>query len=366
MDLIDKIGALAQRIAKQRDVIETEEATKTAFVMPFLSLLGYDVFDPLVVVPEFTADVGVKKGEKVDYALKRDGRVIMLIECKPCMAPVSGQHTSQLFRYFSVTDARFAILTNGIVYWFYTDLEQPNKMDDRPFFTFDLLDFRPGQVEELKKFANTNFDEAAIIETASDLKYGSLLMREIAAELDSPSDEFKRMLISRVWGGRMLQSVVTRFDPLVQRAVKDTVRELLNQRLSSALDNGPAAASPVPNAAAEGGETATEPEQLDNGIVTTDEEREAYQIVRAIVRQVVPVDRVGMRDAKSYCAILLDDNNRRPICRLHLNRGTKYIGLFNADREEERVQISGLDEIFAYAERLKETAASYDKAKEEA
>lgn len=369
MDLADKIAALAQRIAKQKDSIETEEATKNACIMPFLSALGYDVFDPHVVVPEFTADVGVKKGEKVDYAIKLDGKVVMLIECKPCKGPLSTQHMSQLFRYFSVTEARFGILTNGIIYWFFTDLEQPNKMDAKPFFEFDMLNYRPAQIEELKKFATANFDVTAILETASDLKYGSLLMREIANEIETPSDEIMRLLIGRIYDGKLTANVLAKFGPLVQKAMKDTVRELVNQRLSSAMDDTAKTALPAASSepatpdisgvaeAPPGGTKALE------DIVTTQEEIDAYQIVRAIVREVVKVERVTMRDAKSYCAILLDDNNRKPICRLHLNRGIKYLGLFDAEKNEERVRIETLDEIFTHAERLKATAVSYDRAK---
>jgi hypothetical protein len=369
MDFADKIAALAQRIAKQKDAIETEEATKTAFIMPFLRDLGYDVFDPHVVVPEFIADVGVKKGEKVDYAIKLDGKVVMLVECKPCKGALSTQHMSQLYRYFSVTEARFGILTNGIVYWFFTDLEQPNKMDAKPFFEFDMLNYRPAQVEELKKFATGNFDVTTILETASDLKYGSLLMREIANEIDAPSDEVMRLLIGRVYDGKLTANVLAKFGPLVQKAMKDTVRELVNQRLSSAMDDTAKIALPV---------TPSETVKLDalavvetpadgtgelDDIVTTQEEIDGYHIVRAIVREVVKVERVTMRDAKSYCAILLDDNNRRPICRLHLNRGVKYLGLFDAEKNEERVRIESLDDIFAHADRLKVAAASYDSAK---
>ncbi|MGE5548572.1 MAG: type I restriction endonuclease [Solirubrobacterales bacterium] len=369
MDFADKIAALAQRITKQKDSIETEEATKNAFIMPFISALGYDVFDPHVVVPEYTADVGVKKGEKVDYAIKLDGKVVMLVECKPCKGSLSTQHMSQLFRYFSVTEARFGILTNGIIYWFFTDLEQPNKMDAKPFFEFDMLNYRPAQVDELKKFANTNFDITSILETASDLKYGSLLMREIANEIDAPSDEVMRLFISRVYDGKLTANVLTKFGPLVQKAMKDTVRELVNQRLSNAMDDTaktalPVSASePVKTEASQAVQASAEGTGELDDIVTTQEEIDGYQIVRAIVREVVRVERVTMRDAKSYCAILLDDNNRRPICRLHLNRSVKYLGLFDADKNEERVRIEHLDDIFTHADRLKATAMSYDSAK---
>lgn len=364
MDFADGIADLAQRIVKRRDSIQTEEATKNAFVMPFLNALGYDVFDPLVVIPEFTADVGLKKGEKVDYAIMKDGQVVILVECKHCKGDLCFQHMSQLYRYFSVTEARFCILTNGITYWFFSDLDQPNKMDAKPFFEFDMLNYRPAQIEELRKFTAANFDVEAIHETASDLKYGSLLMREIAKEFDSPSDDLMRLLVGRVYDGKLTANVLAKFAPMVQRSMKDTVREFVNQRLSSAMDDSskvplPSAAA-APDAAgeagpAENGEAATDIAD----IVTTDEEREAYQIVRAIVREVVKVERVGMRDAKSYCAILMDDNNRKPVCRLHFNRSVRYLGLFDADKNEERVKIESLDDIFLYADRLKVSAASY-------
>jgi predicted type IV restriction endonuclease len=357
MDFADKIAALSERIAKQKDSIETEEATKNAFIMPFISALGYDVFNPHEVVPEFTADVGLKKGEKVDYAIKIDSKVVMLFECKPCKEGLSSQHMSQLFRYFSVVDARFGILTNGIKYWFFTDLDNKNKMDSRPFFEFDILDYRSAQIEELKKFSIKNFDEATILGTASDLKYGSLLMREIVNEIDSPSEEVMRMLISRVYEGKLTASVLAKFGPLVQKAMKDTVRELVNQRLTSAIDDSTRTAIVEPPSEASSQAT---PEADE--IITTQEEIDGYQIIRAILREVVRVDRIAMRDSKSYCAILLDDNNRKPICRLHFNRSVKYIGLFDREKNEERVRIENLDEIFIHAERLKGTIRSYEHA----
>src|SRR3954470_20129108 len=123
-DFDEQLVALATKVANQRSAILTEEATKNAFVMPFIStVLGYDVFNPSEVIPEFTADVGTKKGEKIDYALVQDGTVQILIEVKKTTEPLRVEHASQLFRYFAVTHARVAILTNGEVYEFYTDLD---------------------------------------------------------------------------------------------------------------------------------------------------------------------------------------------------------------------------------------------------
>ena len=268
-----------------------------------------------------------------------------------------------MFRYYSVTEARFGLLTNGVQFWFYTELDQPNKMDAKPFFEFDILNYRPAQIEELTKFANENFDVTSILETASDLKYTSQMMREIAAEIDNPSDEFKRMIIGRVYEGKLTAGVLAKYGTLTQKALKETIRELLNQRLSNAMGDPAKTALPLVSAESSGSSDAPTPVVLDADIVTTQEETDGYLIVRAILREVVRVDRITMRDAKSYCAILLDDNNRKPICRLHLNRATKYLGLFGSDKTEERIKIDNLEDIFAYADRLKATALSYDQSK---
>lgn len=360
MDFADEIAALSRRILEQKDTVETEEATKNAFIMPFLNALGYNVFDPRVVVPEFTADVGVKKGEKVDYAIRIDGKVVILVECKSCKSTLSNDHMSQLFRYFSVTEARFAILTNGIIYWLFTDIDQQNKMDAKPFFEFDMLNYRPSQVEELKKFSISNFDVNAILATASDLKYNSLLMREISKEIDEPSPELTKMLIGRVYDGKITANVMTQFSPLVVTAMKDSIRETINQRLSSAIDD---TAKPA---------TSAEPVKIDipqqcpdseANDTLTDDETEGYQIVRAIVREAVKIDRIKPRKAKRYLAILLDDSNQKPICRLYINGDGYYIGIFDEEKVEVKHNIESLDDIFAYSSNLKATAIRYDQMK---
>jgi len=177
MDFIDKIQELSNRIPNQIDLIQTEEATKNAFVMPFIKALGYDVFNPIEVVPEYTADIGTKKGEKVDYAIKKEDKIIILIECKVCGCNLDQEDISQLYRYFIATDARFGILTNGIYYRFFSDIDEPNKMDSKPFFEFNIVDFEEHQIEELKKFTKSAFDLDKILTTASELKYTNSLKR---------------------------------------------------------------------------------------------------------------------------------------------------------------------------------------------
>jgi hypothetical protein len=180
MDLVDHLRDLANRIPKLS--IQTEEAVKTALVLPFIQALGYDVFNPHEVTPELTADVGTKKGEKVDYAILRDGNPIILFECKGFKALLQLNHASQLYRYFSTREARFGVLTNGVEYHFYTDLVAPNKMDEVPFFIFNLLDFSDAQVETLKRFTKSAFDANANVGIATGLKQRRI-MREFIEEM---------------------------------------------------------------------------------------------------------------------------------------------------------------------------------------
>ena len=135
MDLADRLREMSSRIRQRVENVKTEEATKTALVMPFINhVLGYNVFDPAEVVPEFIADVGTKKGEKVDYAIFRNGDPIMLFECKHYGVDLGKEPASQLYRYFSVAKARFGVLTDGVIYRFYSELLAKNR--NRPGFPY--------------------------------------------------------------------------------------------------------------------------------------------------------------------------------------------------------------------------------------
>lgn len=359
MDFNERLASISHRIEQQAEHITTEEATKTAFIMPFIQqVLGYDVFNPLEVVPEFTADVGVKKGEKVDYAIIHDNEVQILIEAKKIGESLSSQHESQLFRYFATTTAKIAILTNGQYYKFYTDLESPNKMDEKPFLEVDLLDVEDHVIPELKKLTKKNFDVESIINAAGELKYLSQIKRLLAHQLVQPHEDFIRFCIANVYDGIITQKVREQFTPLILKAGNQFVEDRVNDRLKKALSK-----SSSYGASSEAEETVGDEEmekEDDNGIVTTMEEIEGYNIVKAIVRKVVSVERVTARDTKSYFGVLLDDNNRKPICRLHFNRMQKYLGVFDVDKNETRVPIDSLDEIFNYEEELMTAATSYD------
>lgn len=357
MEFADRLAALATKVRNQAKAIGTEEATKNAFVMPFIStILGYDVFDPLEVVPEFTADVGTKKGEKVDYAIVRDGEVQILIECKASLGQLKIEHASQLFRYFSVTNARLAVLTNGVVWQFYTDLDAPNRMDARPFLVLDLLDIDETLIPEIQKLSKDSFDLNSIINAAEELKYVGALKREIAQQFREPSDEWIKFFTARVYEGPYTQKVRGQFTTLVGKASRQFLTESVNDRLKTALG--------VTTVAVDDASIASEPivaDDLDRDteIETTLEELEGYQIVKAIACGEVKPQRITQRDAKSYFAVLLDDNNRKPVARLHFNGKVKYLGLLDDDKIETRHALDSLDQIYQHADAIRDAVKRY-------
>jgi predicted type IV restriction endonuclease len=363
MDIAERVQALALKIRKQKAVIETEEATKNAFVMPFIStVLGYDVFNPAEVIPEFTADVGTKRGEKIDYAVAHDGKIQLLVEVKKVRDPLKIEHASQLFRYFAVTNARIAILTNGEVYEFYTDLDAPNRMDAKPFLVLDFSTLDETLLPELAKLTKESFDLDSVISAAGELKYIGALKRVLAAQFKAPEDDWVRLLTTRVYDGAFTQKVREQFAPLVAKAARQFLTEQVNDRLKNAL-GGPDGYVSVSGGAAEEPVAAQEdearPVDEKGDIVTTEEEIEGFRIVRAIVCSEVPVARVVARDTKTYCGVLLDDNNRKPIARLWFNRSKKYLGVFDEQKVETRIPLERIEDIYAHADLLRQTVSRY-------
>jgi len=345
----ENLKIIAERVKKHAETMATEEAVKTAVVLPFLRALGYDVFNPLEVIPEFTADAVGKKGEKVDYAVCIDNEIRILFECKAVTVDLNEKHLNQLYRYFSVTSAKFAVLTNGRHFQFYTDLEATNKLDSRPFLSFDVTEYSQAILSELKKFERSSFDVNNILATAERLKYVSGIKQKLQAEAEEPSEGFVRLLCCDVYEGRLTTPVMDMLKSVTKSAFREYISDTVKSRLSNALQT---------TAEAEKEENPPSPAISDDGIVTTEEEIEAYMIVRAIAREIIPVNRIFMRDAKSYCAILIDDNNRRPLLRMHFNQRQKRIGFFDIEADE-KVDIETLEEIYNFSDRIKATASKY-------
>ena len=300
----EELKKLGKRVEKIKNNINTEEATKTSLVMPFFQILGYDIFDPTEFVPEFTADVGIKKGEKVDYAIMLNSQPVILIEAKAINEQLT-KHDSQLFRYFGTTTSKFGILTNGEEYKFFTDLEEQNKMDITPFLIVNISNIKDSQIPEVAKFHKDNFDIENIVSTASELKYLNNLKIFLNDQMNTPSEEFTKYLVGEIYDGVKTKSTLDKFKPIIKKGLAQFINERVNEKLSAALNTSAAAKEEI-----------IEPIQSEPEIITTAEEMETFTIVKIILKDTIQIDRLYYRDNKSYFNILLDDNIRKWILRV--------------------------------------------------
>lgn len=348
----EQLRNLAKRVELLGTSIETEEATKTAIVMPFFQILGYDIFNPMEFTPEFTADVGIKKGEKVDYAVMHDGHPVILIECKSIKEALTN-HDSQLFRYFGTTTAKFSILTNGIEYKFFTDLEEPNKMDASPFFTFKINELRDIHIVEIAKFRKDSFDIDQITSNASELKHLNALKSYLTKQFEEPSETFVKYLMGEVYEGVKTKSAIEKFSPLVKRGIKQIVNEQVNDKLNAALNSTKEDKVSV--------EEIEIPKIEDDGIVTTNEELECYAITKVILKDSIDLERIYYRDNKSYFNILIDDSIRKWIIRIFFDKNRSYIILNDspADKDRTLLEFNQPMDLLSFKEKIVNTTTQF-------
>jgi predicted type IV restriction endonuclease len=354
MDFVDSLKQFSERAKQLKDHLPTEESTKTALIMPFFQLLGYDVFNPLEFRPEFIADFGIKKGEKVDFAIYLNQKICMLIEAKSVNDDLS-QHSGQLFRYFTTTKAKFGILTNGTLYKFYTDLEEPNKMDIKPFLEFDLLNIKETMVPELKKFTRSAFDETIIFNTASELKYSYEIRKYIEQQIKEPSDEFTIVITKSFLDVRMTQQVIEKFKPIVKKTFAQYISELMSDKLQSLLKADEQAAQAEKTA-----QLIEEPQPEETKVVTTEDEIAALFTVKGILAESISTKRIIGKDTVNYYNVTLDGKPNKWICRLRFSEKKKVLCL-NQEGKEERIGINEIEDIYNYKKNLLDTVHLLDK-----
>lgn len=344
MEFADKLREFAARVKTLKPKIKTEEATKTSMIMPFFSLLGYDVFNPLEFVPEYTADVGIKKGEKVDYAIvdKKQNPVI-LIEAKHCGENLD-KHGSQLFRYFAVTPAKIGILTNGIIYQFYTDLDEQNKMDKKPFLVVNLLSLKDSVIPYLQKFEKPTFNLGSVTAQANELRYSDQIRQFLSKQIDAPDDGFINYVISDIYKGRKTQRVVEDFRPLVIRAFSQLINDKANERLQTVLDTEMASVNLPPQPAVVVESSAE--------VKASSETPEIFYIVKVLVHECLSDHNLTHKGDDAHLEVFLDDKPEKWICRIDCAENYLYINLPSADKEYLRRKIRSADDIYFYKELL--------------
>lgn len=349
MDLIDQIKEISQQVLKLQDQIQNEQATKTAFILPFIKALGFDVFNPTEVHPEFTADTPGVNNDKVDYAIIIDDKPCILIECKHCQENLDHpKYTKQLHKYFHVTEAKIGILTNGIIYRFFTDTDKPNVMDNKPFFEFNMLGFEESAINELKRFSKTRFNSNELEDIAKNLLYTKEIKRLFSEQLISPSSEFIKFFASQVYSGRMTSNVVEQFSEIVKRSLKEFINEKITDRLKTAI-----ADTPESDQVEQLSVQPSEPE-LEEGIITTEEELQSYYIVKSILREIIDSERIKYKDTKGYFGINVDGKVKKTICRLRLDGNKKTIGVLTVEGKEFKKEIKSIDEIYSISSLIKD------------
>jgi predicted type IV restriction endonuclease len=330
----EEINDFKAKVVKLKDTLETEEATKTALIMPFFQVLGYDVFNPLEFIPEFTCDVGIKKGEKIDYAIKKNGKVIMVVEAKRVGYNLS-KVDNQLMRYFHATDAKIAIMTDGVKYKFYSDLEKENIMDKDSFFEFNLEEVTEQQINDINKFKKENFNTTTILNLASDMRIVQQLKRKIYEEFNDPSPDFVKIMIDDIHEGTKTKQVIDYHKPFIKKAFNKIINDKVAAKLNSALL----------------GVEDNEEEEIESSskIITTEEEIFSYQVIKSILAEHIDIERVFYRDTETYFGILLDDNNRKWMCRIKFVKDGINV-TFNDNLKP--VKIQKIDELYKLKEQL--------------
>lgn len=352
MDFIEKIRELSKKIEEQKSIVATEQAAKTAMVMPFLQLLGYDVFSASEVIPEYIADWGAKKGEKVDYAIKVGGRFVMLIECKPVNDKLDASKESQLARYFTnIPEARIGMLTNGIVYKFYTDLNEPNIMDTEPFMTFDF-----GQINERIAYKLEMFTKEKITNTDSvtsdiiKLRNYSATSEIIFKELTEPSEDFVRHIIKQLPFKKMAnEAAIAEFRTHIKKSIEQFEHNYFDEQIRKLQESARVEDTEKP--------AETQVEAAKNQIITTVQEYQALSIVKTILFNIVPAEKVGIKDFEGYSNILFKIQGSPCIIRLFFNeaeQGKLFIS-FPANEEYEklgRISIKDIDSINNHSDKI--------------
>lgn len=349
MEIKEKIEALSNRAETLVSQIKTEEATKQSLILPFFQMLGYDVFNPLEFCPEFDADYGVKKGEKVDYAIILNDIPTILIEAKSCNDTLD-KHGSQLFRYYTTSAAKFGVLTNGIKYQFFTDLDEPNKMDQKPFFELDLFDLKDSAVQYLKSFSKDELDVDAIVNSASDLKYTSLIKEFLKTQTESPSENFANYILGEIYEGRRTAAIIDKFIPILKKSFNQFINETMSNKFRETLKSSDSDSKDTVASQEVAADIDVDVPEIKK-IITTNEELEAYAIIKSILRPVIDISRISFKDTESYFGILADDNTRKWICRLSLNV-KKVLILPEEDKTQTKYTLESLDDLYSYADKL--------------
>lgn len=314
----NKISAHAQHVLRVGEHCTTEETTKQALILPMLDILGFHAYDPTKVRAEYSADLpGVKNGERVDYALFCQSIPVILIEAKPYNENLNN-HAPQLMRYFNASpEVEFAVITNGREWRFFTDLNNKNVMDDKPFLTINFEKLDQTKITKLSRFCHDNFQADTLRVLAEESVYLSSFTKTISKSLKEVDADFVRYVASHANIGRQLtQKFIDNITPLVKQAVEKAVSEMVVSGLSN---NAPETIQPAQELK-ENNENTSEEEMVDivdpnnSKIITTVREQTMLYFTELLLGE---NEQFEWKDTESYLSILYQGKTNRWIYRYY-------------------------------------------------
>lgn len=365
MDFVEKIKELSRKINEQKGFTLTEEATKNAFVMPFLQILGYDVFNAAEVIPEYIADWAAKKGEKVDYTIKVGPQTVMLIECKQVGDNLDASKESQLANYFHhVQECNIGVLTNGIIYKFYTDLNAENIMDTEPFFVFDFGGLKEGHISKLEMFSKANITKTDVINSdIIKIRNYSATVEVLRREFANPSEEWVKFITKQLpFIKKSTEAVIEEFREHIKKAVIQFEQDFFDAQIARLKET--TQAQPTEQQA-KPAETIIE----KSSIVTTVEEMQALAIVKSILYKMIPPEKIVLRDSENYCDVSFATTGWPRIIRLFFQNPEQLMISFPGNPDLVslgKIEIKSVDKIIEHADKITATISKIITTKEQA
>jgi hypothetical protein len=351
MDFSDRIAALASRAHSVKASLATEEATKTALVMPFIQALGYDVFNPLEVVPEFTADVAGRKGERIDYAIVQDGKPIILFECKTAAANLSDTNKEQLHRYFLTLDAAIGILTNGLRYQFFSAAADGKNLDPTPFMELNLENVDANILPELSKLQKGKFELQKTLDAVSELKFNRQVKLALTANLEAPDPDFVDYFLGKAGiKGLRKEKREELYVPYTKRAYCEFIAGQVDSRLKTALTVSKSPEEPPPP-----------PKENEEEDIITEAEWQAFYLVKSLLMGIIDQDRIKLRNKTGTGRSAVDiDSLYKPlvICNF-ADPQRMFVEIVGVNKERTPHQINKIDDLLAHADAIKATAAAH-------
>lgn len=302
-----------------------ETQTRNFLIHPFFeNILQYNAMDDFS--HEIIADVGGKRGRRVDIAITLGGKKpLIMVECKSVNTKLNDNHFRQLNEYcHSTASAKMGILTDGIIYKFYAEnTKEKNNLYTEPFFTFNLEDYSTSDLEMLALFNRPTIELKEILEEAEEIYFLNQFDDGLYKVLANPSENFLKEIYINMGGKRASEKIL------------DQIRELVNSTsLKTALDRV----------------IQEEVSSSNSGIITTDEEKKVFSVIKTIIAMTSKISnkelaRIGYRDQKGAFAIIVDDNRRKQICSLVLKEKSKSITINNKRYDLPDTSVASLTEL---------------------